>query len=105
MNRSEPDQFAEDDRSAVEIATKGGRRPSIEAGTAAVALGAGAFMLLDVFANITLPYDQSAFWPVILLTAAVAGGAYLTVNSQEKAWIRRHCQALQEIAAARRQAN
>jgi hypothetical protein len=101
MNRSEIEQFAGDNESAEKMATKGGHRPSLRAGDAAIFSAIGAFILLDIFAAITLPDLTDVFWPVVLLTGAVAAAAYFIVSAQEKAWSRRYHEVLEQIRSER----
>ena len=100
ISQAEIERSAKDDRRASESATKGGRPLPIN-GPRALLLATGVFILLDVFAAITLPDRQSAYWPIVILTVLVAGGAYLIAWLQQRAWRRRYHQALDLIRAER----
>jgi hypothetical protein len=91
-----------DDRSASEIATKGGSRPSIDPGRAAFGAAVGTFAVIYVFVAIASLRFETVFLRLALLTAAVAAGTFLILRSQEKAWFQRYNDALQEIWAERR---
>ena len=97
---------AEDDRSAAEVADKTtGRAWSLD-GSQAIILGVGIFVLLDVFAALTLPYDtwHYAAWPAVAavaLSGKVALLAYFIAERSRRAWHERHYQALIRIRAER----
>jgi hypothetical protein len=95
------EQLAEDRELARERADKRGRPPSIDAPHAGIFTGVAVFMLLDVFAAITLPDRETAFWPIVVLTALLGGGVYLVVRTQQRAWSQRYNEALDEIEASR----
>jgi hypothetical protein len=94
------DRAEKDDRQARADADKGGRPLPID-GPRAALIAVGVFILLDVFAAITLPDRDIAFWPIVILTGLVAGGAYLIARLQERAWRKRYRQASDLIRAER----
>jgi hypothetical protein len=75
ISPDEVKQFTEDDQQATEIANRGGRPWPID-GPRALLLAVGVFILLEVFASVTLPDRDKAVWPATILTGVVAGGAY-----------------------------
>src|SRR5580700_930296 len=97
------DRAEKDDRQAKADADKGGRPLPID-GPRAALIAVGVFTLLDVFAAITLPDRETAFWPIVILTGLVAGGAYLIALLQQRAWWKRYHEALGLIWAARKRA-
>jgi hypothetical protein len=94
------DRAEKDDRQAKADADKGGRPLPID-GPRAALIAVGVFILLDVFAAITLPDRETAFWPIVILTGLVAGGAYLIARLQERAWWKRYRRASDLIRAER----
>src|ERR1019366_7951088 len=89
-----------DDRQARADAEQGGRPLPID-GPRATLIAVGVFILLDVLAVITLPDREAAFWPIVILTGFVCGGAYLIARLQERAWWKRYHQASDLIRAER----
>jgi hypothetical protein len=100
ISRAEIDDSAKDRRQASESADKGGRPWPID-GPRACLLAVGVFVLLDVFATITLADRETAYWPIVLLTVLVAGGAFLIARLQQRAWFTRYHQELDLIHADR----
>jgi hypothetical protein len=88
------DRAEKDDRQARADADKGCRPLPIDVPRAAL-IAVGVFIPLDVFAAITLPDRETAFWPIVVLTGLVAGGV------QERAWWKRYWRASDLIRAER----
>jgi hypothetical protein len=101
LSKRESEEFAEDDRIATERANKRGRHFSIEAPHAAIFAALGVYILLDVFAALTLPDRESAFWPLISLTVIVAAVTYIVVRQREKRWLANYHEELEHIRAGR----
>lgn len=89
MTREEIEAYAKADLRAAEIADKGGSRPRLEPLTVAIVTGVGVFSLLEIFAAITLPSLDRAFWPVVMLTSISTGTAAGVQWWREKAWFAR----------------
>lgn len=102
LSADELKEFAENERQAIARADRGGARPGYELLHVVIFTAVGVFMLLDVFAAITLPDRESAFWPVISLTVLSAGGAGAVHWYREKAWYRRWAEAWEEISEQQR---
>jgi hypothetical protein len=100
ISPAELKQFAEDERQASEIANRGGRPWPID-GPRALLLAVGVFILLDVFASITLADRDKAVWPATILTGVAAGGAYWIATLQRRTWRRRWDEAMKQIQADR----
>jgi hypothetical protein len=94
LGADERKQFEDDDRRATELANRGGFRPKMAWGHVAIIVAVGVFMLLDVFAAITLPDREAAFWPVIILTAICSATASGAQRWREKAWLARYSEAM-----------
>jgi hypothetical protein len=94
--------YAENDRQAKEEADRGGARPKLEPITVGIATAIGVFVLLDLFAAVTLPDRETAFWPIVTFTIICAGGAAAIPWSREAAWRKRYHKALDDIRAAKR---
>ena len=94
------DRAEKDDRQTRADADKGSRPLPIDVPRAAL-IAVGVFILLDVFAAITLADREIAFWPIVILTGLVAGGAYLIAQLQERAWWKRYWRASDLLRAER----
>jgi hypothetical protein len=101
LTKRESEKFAEDDRIAIELANKRGRPFAMGAAQAAIVAAVAVFVMLDVFAALTLSDRESAVWPVISLTAFVAAGTYIVVRQKEKKWIADYNEALRRVRAER----
>ena|SRR5271170_2393166 len=99
--KREIEEFSEDDRLATERANKRGRPFSIGAPQAAIVTAVAVFILLDVFAALTLPDREGRFWAAISLTVIVAGAAYIVVRQREKRWRANYYDVLQKLQAER----
>ncbi len=99
VTREELEEYKEADRRATDIADKAGARPHINAPIVAIITAVGVFFLLDVFAAITLPSRNEAFWPVVAILTLICGGAAGGVQQRrEKAWHARWSAAFWESA-------
>ncbi|GEM_PF-6146730 len=87
------------DRKARELATRGGSRPEYEPLTVGVITAVAVFMLLDLFAAVTLPDRESAFWPAAIFTGLTSGGAAGIQWWRERAWFKRYLAALRDFGA------
>jgi hypothetical protein len=89
-------------RRAKESADRGGLRPKIGPLQIGVLTAVAVFCLLDVFAAVTLPDRNAAFWPAAILTVLCAGGAAAIQWRRERNWLNRYNNAIQDIGAIRR---
>jgi hypothetical protein len=94
LEKKEIEKFSELDREAKEIADSGGPRPNNNDGPVALIIAVGMFIILRVFAGVTMRNDETAFWPVIIFTIAGGGGFYIVQRLRHRAWIARYKQAL-----------
>ena len=101
VSREELQERAEIDRQAKEWADRDGQRPKIEPHIIGIITAVGVFCLLDIFAAVTLPDRNTAFWPVIVMTILCAGGAAAIQWRRETAWLDRHNKAVRDIEVLR----
>ncbi len=94
VSREELQEFAEQDRRANEQADCGGGRPKLAPLHAAIFTALGVFALLDVFAAITLPDRETAFWPIVILTVLCSGSAAALQWWRERSWLDRYTRAM-----------
>jgi hypothetical protein len=64
---------------------------------AAIVAAVAVFILLGVFAALTLPDRESGFWIAISLTVIVAGAAYFVVQQIEERWRANYHDELSEV--------
>jgi hypothetical protein len=95
-------QFEEADRKAKILADEGGKRPKQGIVIVAVLTAVGVFMLLALFAAVTLSDRNEAFWPVVILTIVCGGGAGVVQWWREESWRLRYHKALAEFLAVRK---
>jgi hypothetical protein len=91
-------RFAEIDKQAEALANKGGSRPEHDA-PEAILVSVGVFVLLRLFAGVTLPDDEKAYWPVIIFTVVCGGGFYVIQRLRRNAWYKRYHRAFNDLQA------
>lgn len=94
-------RMQQEDREAESRADRGGTKPRLHWAHAAIFSAVVVFILLDVFAAVTLPDRQTAFWPAVIMTALCAGAAGGTQRWRERTWWARYSEAQREIMTAR----
>jgi hypothetical protein len=99
LGPDELQRWTEIDRQAKALADRGGTRPKLEPLTIGIAAAVAVFSLLDIFAAVTLPDRDAAFWPVVIITIICSGGSAAVQWWRERAWQRRHTQALRDVEA------
>lgn len=102
IGRKELDEYAETDRRATERADLGGKPPRLHPAHAAIFTAVGVFCLLDIFAAVTLPDRDAAFWPVVTFTAICSGGVATIQWRRGNAWWKRYRQAMSDIETVNR---
>jgi hypothetical protein len=93
--QQELDEFKEDDQHAAAEADRFGTRPKIEPHTAAIFTAIGVYILLKLFAAVTVRDLDAVGIPLLVFTAISAGVAYLIPWWREKQWLKRYHQALE----------
>jgi hypothetical protein len=94
-------RFAEIEKQAVALANKGGPRPEHDA-PEAILVSVGVFFFLRVFAAVTLPDDEKAYWPAIIFTIVCGGGFYVVQRLRRNAWEKRYHRALNDLQTVER---
>ena len=101
VSRDEIQAYSADDKQAEQQADLGGKRPKLHPAHAAIFTAIGVFSLLDLFAAVTLPNREAAFWPVVIFTAVCSGGAATIQWWRDSAWWKRYHRAMSDIQAAK----